>query len=244
MEQQNLGSIGTEAAVSNERHELITGVQELGFSISDEQAAALLQYLEALDITNQSFNLTRIPRHEYVSLHLLDSLTALTAFDSQPGLTIMDIGTGAGFPGVPLAALIPDAHVTLLDSTAKKVRFAADTATTCGIPNCVGIHARAEALGRDSKHRERYDIVVSRAVAAFETLIELMLPLVRVGGKAIALKGAKFEEELAGVEDLVRSLGGAAPRVQTIHLPGSEIDRYLIVVEKTRPTPGKFPRVR
>ncbi len=230
--------------MSNEHNELITGVQELGFSISADQAAALLRYLEALEVTNRSFNLTRIPRHEYVSLHLLDSLTALTAIDAKPGLKIIDIGTGAGFPGVPLAALVPDAHITLLDSTAKKVRFAAETASACGVTNCVGIHARAEVLGRDSKHRERYDIVVSRAVAAFETLIELMFPLVRVGGKAIALKGVKFEEELAGVEDLVRNLGGAAPTVQTIRLPGSDIDRYLIVVEKIKPTPGKFPRPR
>ena len=230
--------------MSSERQELITGAHELGLAISEDQATSLLRYLEALEITNQSFNLTRIPKNEYVSLHLLDSLTALTAFEAKPGVKIIDIGTGAGFPGVPLAALTPDAQVTLLDSTAKKVRFASETAEACGISNCIGMHARAEAIGRNPKHRERYDIVVSRAVAAFETLIELMLPLIRVGGKAIALKGAKFEEELAGVEELVRQLGGATPRVQTIRLPGSEIDRYLIIVEKIKPTPGKFPRIR
>jgi 16S rRNA (guanine527-N7)-methyltransferase len=230
--------------VDNERQELIAGAHELGLSLSEQQATSLLQYLEALDVTNRSFNLTRIPRSEYVSLHVLDSLTALKTFSATPGARILDIGTGGGFPGVPLAALLPDAQVMLLDSTAKKVRFAAETAAACGISNCTGMHARAEALGRDPKHRERYDIVVSRAVAAFGTLIELMLPLVRVGGRAIALKGARFEEELSGVAELVRQLGGSEPRVQTIRLPGSEIDRYLIVVEKIRATPGKFPHHR
>ena len=241
---KNLGSTRTEAVVNDERQELISGVRELGLCITEEQASALLNYLETLDITNRSFNLTRIPRNDYVSLHLLDSLTALKTFSATPGLRILDIGTGGGFPGVPLAALIPDAHITLLDSTAKKVRFAAETAASCGLKNCTGIHARAEALARDLKHRERYDIVVSRAVAAFGTLIELMLPLVRVGGKAIALKGAKFEEELSGATELVHQLGGSAPNVQTVRLPGSEIDRYLLVVEKAKPTPGAFPRTR
>lgn len=230
--------------MDNERQELINGVHELGLSITDEQATSLLNYLETLDVTNRSFNLTRIPRNDYVSLHLLDSLTTLKTFSAEPGLQILDIGTGGGFPGVPLAALIPDAHITLLDSTAKKVRFAAETAASCGLKNCTGLHARAETLARDPKHRERYDIVVSRAVAAFSTLIELMLPLVRVGGKAIALKGARFEEELSGVTELVQELGGSKPRVQIFRLPGSEIDRYLIVVEKIKATPRYFPRNR
>jgi len=228
--------------VTNEQTELESGVRELGFEISPSQSASLLSYLEQLDVTNRSFNLTRIPREDYVKLHLLDSLTALTCLPTGEKLSIIDIGTGAGFPGVPLAALLPSATVTLLDSTAKKVRFAADTAAACGISNCLGLHARAEAIAHEPKHRQRYDVVTSRAVAAFSTLIELMLPLVKVGGRVIALKGARADEELSGSESLVRELGGAPAETITVALPGTDIQRQLIVVEKIRATPGKYPR--
>lgn len=228
--------------MTNEQTELESGVRELGFEISPSQSASLLSYLEQLDVTNRSFNLTRIPREDYVKLHLLDSLTALTCLPTGEKLSIIDIGTGAGFPGVPLAALLPGASVTLLDSTAKKVRFAADTAAACGISNCVGLHARAEAIAHEPKHRQRYDVVTSRAVAAFSTLIELMLPLVKVGGRVIALKGARADEELTGSESLVRELGGAPAETITVVLPGTDIQRQLIVVEKIRATPGKYPR--
>lgn len=228
--------------MTNEQTELESGVRELGYEISPIQSASLLSYLEQLDVTNRSFNLTRIPREDYVKLHLLDSLTALTCLPTGEKLSIIDIGTGAGFPGVPLAALLPSATVTLLDSTAKKVRFAADTAAACGISNCVGLHARAEVIAHDPKHRQRYDVVTSRAVAAFSTLIELMLPLVKVGGRVIALKGARADEELSGSESLVRELGGAPAETITVALPGTDIQRQLIVVEKIRATPGKYPR--
>ncbi len=228
--------------MTNEEKQLLTGVRELGYELSPTQVASLLSYLEHLDITNRSFNLTRIPREDYVSLHVLDSLTALTCLPDSDHLSLLDIGTGAGFPGVPLAALLPSAKITLLDSTAKKVRFAADTANSCGITNCVGLHARAEALGHDPKHRERYDVVTSRAVAAFSTLIELMLPLVRVGGRVIALKGARADEELSGTESLVSELGGGPAETRIVAIPGTDIHRQLVVVEKLRKTPGKYPR--
>jgi 16S rRNA (guanine527-N7)-methyltransferase len=228
--------------VTNEQTELESGVRELGFEISPSQSASLLSYLEQLDVTNRSFNLTRIPREDYVKLHLLDSLTALTCLPTGEKLSIIDIGTGAGFPGVPLAALLPGASVTLLDSTAKKVRFAADTAAACGISNCLGLHARAEVIAHDPRHRQRYDVVTSRAVAAFSTLIELMLPLVKVGGQVIALKGARADEELSGSESLVRELGGALAETRVVALPGTDIQRQLILVEKIRATPGKYPR--
>jgi len=218
--------------VDNEQQALLTGAQELGVSLTAQQASVLVRYLTVLEETNRSFNLTRIPREEYVSMHLLDSLTALVAIQAKPGLKILDIGTGAGFPGVPIAAALPESQVTLLDSTLKKVRFAEETAKQCGITNCVAVHARAETLAKDPQHRGRYDIVVSRAVASFDTLIQLLLPLVCRGGRAIALKGAKVHDELAGTEALVAQLGGSAPVVQSVTLPGTDIERYLIVVEK------------
>jgi 16S rRNA (guanine527-N7)-methyltransferase len=222
--------------VHNEVAELEQGVRELGCDISPQQSAALVQYLAILEETNRSFNLTRIPRADFVKLHLLDSLMALRVIPKQPNLRILDIGTGAGFPGVPLAALLPDSRVTLLDSTAKKVRFAAETAARCGIENCVGVHARAEELAKDSQHRGRYDVVVSRAVASCDALSTLMLPFVKKGGIAVMLKGAKVHDELKGTESQIRKLGGAPPSITTLPLPGTEIERHLVVIQKSQRT--------
>ncbi len=223
----------------NEAAQLAQGIRELGFEASPKQIDSLLAYLEILETTNRSFNLTRIPRADYVTLHLLDSLTALCVMPQRSGLKILDIGTGAGFPGVPLAALLPDAHVTLLDSTAKKVRFADETAHSCGITNCRGVHARAESLSKEGAHRARYDVVVSRAVASFDSLIALMLPFVKPGGCAVALKGAKAEEELTGTEAIVKSLGGEPPLIRRITIPGTDIERQILVVSRRGNTPSR-----
>jgi len=228
--------------MSSERERLQAGIQELGLAASPNQIDSLIRYLEALEETNRSFNLTRIPREDYVTLHLLDSLTALQAISAEGPLSIIDVGTGAGFPGVPLASLLPAAKVTLLDATAKKVKFAAFTAAASGVSNCLGLHGRAEVLARTKEHRDRYDVVVSRAVAAFPKLIEWLLPLTRVGGHAIAMKGSGYEEEMLGCEGLIRELGGEVVQVVPTSLPGTEITRYSIVVRKARPTPPKFPR--
>ncbi len=218
---------------NTELETLTTKAIELGVHLSPERSAGLIRYLEILDETNRSFNLTRIPREDYVLLHLLDSLATLTGLpETFEPKRILDIGTGAGFPGVPLAAALPNSKVTLLDSTLKKVRFAAETANTCGITNCVQLHARAEALASEPAHRGRYDLVVSRAVAAFGTLIQLMLPLVAPGGFAIALKGAKVKEELEGTASTIRKLRGSEPEVIPVTLPGSDVERYLIVIRR------------
>lgn len=227
---------------SEERSELIDGLAQLGAAATPQQIDALLRYLQLLDETNRSFNLTRIPRSDFVKLHLLDSLAALSALPRRTDLSIIDIGTGAGFPGVPLATLLPDARVTLLDSTAKKVRFACEAAATCGITNVSGLHARAEQLGHDPQHREQYDVVTSRAVAPYPVLIEWMLPLVKPGGVAIALKGSGYEQEMVGTEQLLKALGGGEPRVLTVRLPGSAIDRYIITIPKSSQTNKKLPR--
>jgi len=219
---------------NSEVETVLRGASELGTPLSEGQAHALVRYLCELEVTNRSFNLTRIPRADYVLLHILDSLSAQRAIHPTPGMTILDIGTGAGFPGVPLAAINPSAHVTLLDSTLKKVTWAAQTAAACGITNCSAVHARAEALATNRDHRARYDVVVSRAVAAFDTLIQLMLPLVKTGGRAIALKGAKAHEEVIGSESIIAKLGGSPPQITPVTLPGSDVERYLIVVEKLR----------
>jgi 16S rRNA (guanine527-N7)-methyltransferase len=220
--------------INNELDLLISGATTLGIPLAPEKASALIKYLDILDETNRSFNLTRIPREDYVTLHILDSLATMRAIPAARNKKILDIGTGAGFPGVPLAAALPNSTVSLLDSTLKKVRFATETAHACGITNCIQLHARAEALANDRAHRGRYDLVVSRAVAAFGTLIQLMLPLVSPGGRAIALKAAKVQEELVGAESIIKKLSGTRPEIIPVSLPGTEVERYLVVVEKKR----------
>ncbi len=227
---------------SDERLELQKGVEQLGLHASAEQLESLLRFLDLLEETNRSFNLTRIPRADFVKLHLLDSLAALPALPSDTGLSIIDIGTGAGFPGVPLAAVRPDARMTLLDSTGKKVRFAAEAAASCGLGNVSGLHARAEKIAHDPQHRERYDVVTSRAVAPYPVLIEWMLPLVKPGGVAVALKGSGYEQEMQGSEPLLRALGGGEPRILTVRIPGSEIERHIISIPKVARTERKLPR--
>ena len=230
--------------MSSEREELESGLRSLGLTATPAQVQSLLMFLEQLDQTNQSFNLTRIARHDFVKLHVLDSLVALQALPATHGLSILDIGTGAGFPGVPIAALLPDCSITLLDSTAKKVRFASETARACSIANVSGIHGRAEMLAHTPEYREKFDVVTSRAVAPFRTLIEWMLPLVKVGGLALALKGSGFEEEMAGCEDLLTDLGAEAPSVLSATLPGTEIERYVIAIQKRAETQKRLPRVK
>lgn len=222
--------------MKSELERLAEGIEELGFNASGEQLAALVAYLEQLDVTNRSFNLTRIAREDYVTLHLLDSLTALLAITQQGPLRILDVGTGAGFPGVPLACLLPQAQVSLLDSTLKKVKFAEFTAHEFGIFNCKGIHSRAEELAKMPQHRNGYDVVISRAVAAFAKLMEWTLPLAKVGGAVVAMKGSGYEEELEGSETVVKRLGGEIERVITTPLPLTDITRHLIVVKKVRLT--------
>jgi 16S rRNA (guanine527-N7)-methyltransferase len=220
--------------MKSEQEQLTDGLKELGFEITDEQTRSLIAYLEALDVTNRSFNLTRIPRSDYVTLHLLDSLTALLALPQGAPLKIIDVGTGAGFPGVPLAALLPDARVTLLDSTLKKVKFVEFTAHECGINNCIGVHSRAEVLAAMPQHRNGYDVVVSRAVAAFPKLMEWLLPLAKVGGIVVAMKGSGYEQEVEGSDALLKRLGGSIEQVITTPLPGTDITRHLIIVRKGR----------
>lgn len=221
--------------MKSEQEQLTDGLKELGFEITPEQTTSLIAYLEALDITNRSFNLTRIPRADYVTLHLLDSLTALLALPKEKPLKIIDVGTGAGFPGVPLAALLPNSRITLLDSTLKKVKFVEFTAHECGIKNCIGVHSRAETLATMPQHRNGYDVVVSRAVAAFPKLMEWLLPLAKVGGIVVAMKGSGYEQEVDGSEALLKRLGGKIEQVITTPLPGTDITRHLIMVRKERP---------
>ena len=189
---------------------------------------------------NQVMNLTAItdPRDVAV-LHLLDSL-ALTGLAGLEGRTVVDVGTGAGFPGVPLAIARPSARVTLLDSLGKRVDFLRESCQTLGLDNVECVHGRAEEFA--GERRETFDLAVSRAVAALPVLCELCLPLVKVGGAFWAMKSVDTEEEISASKAAVKVLGGYIQAVSDYTIPTTEVVHRVVCIQKTAPTPKKYPR--
>ena len=227
---------------------LIGLCEEYGVTVSRDAAARLDIYASLLVEWNQKMNLTAITDPEGIVLkHFADSLTALPLLPETKGCSLIDVGTGAGFPGVPLAILRPDIRLTLLDSLNKRLVFLKELCAAIEVPVTL-IHARAEEGGRRPELREQFDVAIARAVAALPTLCEYCLPFVRVGGRFIAMKGPDGEAELAAAEKALSLLGGQTDQVERIRLPkapltGEEtVERRLIVIQKVDPTPAKYPR--
>lgn len=216
---------------------LLEGLPGLGLSVPEDRVDLLCAFCEAVLKQNEVMNLTAITDPaQAAKLHLLDSLTVLTAVDLK-GKRIIDVGCGAGFPGVPLAAACPEAEVTLLDSLGKRVHWLEETLPGLGIrAKCVT--ARAEEYAAD--HREQFDFAVSRAVARLNILLELTAPYVRVGGSVIAMKGAAAKEELAECSNAIRRLGLKLQEVREFTLDGQS--HSLILLKKVSSTPAQYPR--
>lgn len=223
--------------------DLRNGALELGIELSDTQLEQFDRYAQFLVETNKKFNLTRItdPRGIVIS-HFLDSLTCITAHKPIECARVIDVGAGAGFPGIPIKTARPDLKLTLLDSTSKKVKFMAEAAELLELDNVRAIHARAEELGRDKNHREKYDIAYARALSELAVLSELCLPLVKIGGYVIAQKSEDIDDELAHARPLIGQLGGQVENIIKIKLPLSDVTRRIVVMTKTKPTPESFPR--
>lgn len=222
---------------------LRSGALDLGIGLAQAQLEQLDRFASLLVETNRTLNLTRITDPpEIVTGHYLDSLTCLAAVRLPDGARCIDVGTGAGFPGIPVAIARPDLRVVLMDSSRKKLGFIAAAAEEIGLTNTETLHARAEEVGRDPAHRERYDIAFARALSELKVLAELCLPLVRVDGRVIAQKSAEIEEELAQARPVIGQLGGVVESVTEQVVPGTRIVRRLVVMRKTRPTPERFPR--
>ena len=218
------------------RETLTKGLPELGVCV--EHIPALEEFSRLLVKKNEVMNLTGItePR-EVATLHLLDSLSLLPLADLT-GKKIIDVGTGAGFPGVPLKIVLPESHVTLLDSLNKRVDFLQESCDALGLTGVECVHARAEEFG----HREEYDYAVSRAVAALPVLCELCLPLVKVGGEFLAMKSSHTEDEINQAKAAIALLGGSITEVIDYTIPTTDIVHRVVRIRKDKPTPKKYPR--
>ena len=216
---------------------------EAGIPLTAEQIGPFSVYHEMLLDWNTRMNLTALTAPEDVAVkHIIDSLTAYDAALFDGARTLIDVGTGAGLPGIPLAVYAPHLTVTLLDSLNKRVRFLTEVTAAMGLQNVRCIHARAEEAARTAEHRAAYDIAVSRAVARLPVLLEYTLPFVRVGGTLLALKGRAYAEEQKEARRAADVLGGGCITARPVHLPGLDDVRAILTVTKERQTPAIYPR--
>jgi 16S rRNA (guanine527-N7)-methyltransferase len=224
---------------------LITGARSLlSLELSPSQVAAFQTYADELRAWNDKFNLTAIHDLDGIQIkHFLDSLSLLKVLPLGGGRTrLVDVGTGAGFPGLALKIVCPEMRLTLVEATGKKVRFCQAVADRLRLPGVTVIKARAEEIGQDPAHREQYDWAVARAVAEMPVLAEYLLPLVKRGGHALAQKGEGAPAETHAAEGAVRRLGGQLEQIVPVELPGIVETRYLVVFAKTAATPPGYPR--
>lgn len=222
---------------------LRAGAHDLGLELTNEHLEAFQLYYQELMAWNQRINLTAITDYEEVQIkHFLDSLTCLLVLPRQGALSVIDVGTGAGFPGLPLKIVRPPLRLTLLESVGKKVAFLQHLVEELGLEEVAVVRGRAEEVGRDPVHRERYDVALARAVAEFPVLVEYALPFCRVEGLFVAQKGAQIAEEVKQAQVALEILGGKLREIRALRLPTLDEPRHLVVVEKVAPTPGKYPR--
>ena len=220
---------------------------EISVPLSAEEIRAFQIYASMLKEKNKVMNLTAVDDDKGIAMkHFIDSLTLCPYIREEEKktnktLTFADVGTGAGFPGLPVKISCPELSVTLMDSLEKRLKFLNEVITALDLKDCSTVHSRAEDAGRNKKYREKYDIVTARAVAKLSVLAEYCLPLVKVGGVFLAMKSHSDEEENEA-QKAIALLGGTIEKTDSFKLPGTDMERTIIVVRKIRPTPVRFPR--
>ena len=221
---------------------LISDAEKLGILLTDEQIKSFEKLSELLVDQNKTMNLTAITDPDGIAVkHFADSISALSAYDFAENAKVLDVGTGAGFPSIPLLITRPDLEMTMIDSTAKKLKYVASTVEALGLTAEV-LHTRAEEAGQNKEYREKFDIVCSRAVAALNVLCEYCLPFVKVGGVFLAMKAAKAQEEIADAKNAIKVLGGKIIAEKSFTLSDGG-ERTVIVIKKISQVPPKYPRV-
>lgn len=221
------------------------GLEEFSLGLSDRQLSQFYEYFQLLIQWNKVMNLTAITEmEEVVTKHFVDSLALVKVMDRESfeGMRVLDLGTGAGFPGIPLKIAFPDMRMTLLDSLNKRIKFLDQVIGSLGLKGILGIHGRAEDYGRDGEYRETFDLCVSRAVANLATLSEYCIPFVKIGGYFVPYKSGNVQDEISQAKGALKLLGGRAEDVVEFVLPGSYMDRSLIRIRKTEGTAKRYPR--
>lgn len=218
-------------------------LQELNIQLDDRQMEQFNTYYELLVEWNKVMNLTGITEKEEVNeKHFIDSLSVVKAIDVNSVHSVIDIGTGAGFPGIPLKIAFPHLKIVLLDSLNKRINFLNTVIDTLGLKNIYTIHGRAEDYAKQSEYREQFDVCVSRAVANLSTLSEYCIPYVKTGGMFIPYKSGEIDEELLNAKKAIHILGGKLEDVVKFQLPNSEINRSFVIISKKMNTSKKYPR--
>ncbi len=219
------------------------GAAELSLFLDGDKIDRFKAYSALLKEWNEKMNLTAVTDDDGISVkHFLDSILPLAHIDLKDGASVADIGTGAGFPGIPFKIVRSDISLTLIDSLNKRITFLNEVIKSLDLEDVQTFHGRAEDMGKTKDFRERFDMVVSRAVANLRVLSEYCLPFVKVGGSFVALKSENTQEEIKEAEEIIKALGGKIESVIEARLPKSDIVRNLIVIKKEKSTPIKYPR--
>lgn len=226
-----------------DKERLIAGAEQLHVNLTERQVMQFMNFREVLLERNQSVNLTAIREpEEVITKHFLDSLCVFATGAVKSGMRVLDVGTGGGFPGIPMKIADPSLQIDLLDSLKKRLVFLEEVIESNQWTDIATLHGRAEDFARKPEYREQYDLVVSRAVARLAILLEYCLPYVQVGGVFLALKGPLLDEEVDEAKKALQILGGKIDKIVEISIPYTELSHRILVIRKIKPTPKRYPR--